>query len=103
MQSAIAAAFKTPEVLAMFARRQPEQLRQRLAQVERDEKIKLLTRESCREQKLEILTALKRLHEPLTDREQLFLQQNSSQSHDLEQVTEDNVDHALFSSLTSRD
>lgn len=88
----------------MFARRQPQQLRQRLAQVERDEKIKLLSPESCRQQKVEILTALKRLKDPLTPQEREFLERHSSQSlRDLEQVADHSLDQAILSSLSQAD
>ena len=100
IQSAIAAAFKTPEVLAMFARKQPDQLRLKLAQVERDHKIKLLPSESFQQQKLEILMALKKLKEPISEAEQQFLQANSSQSmKEFEQVPDQSLDQLVLSSL----
>ncbi|NEU33076.1 hypothetical protein GN156_20495 [bacterium LRH843] len=37
--SAISAAFRTPEVKQLFAKQEPEQLKQRLEQLERDHKL----------------------------------------------------------------
>lgn len=87
----------------MFARKQPDQLRLRLAQVERDHKIKLLSAESFLQQKVEILLALKKLKEPISETEQQFLHTNSSQSmKDFEQVPDQSLDHQLIlSSLDS--
>ncbi|XP_071526979.1 protein LZIC-like [Panulirus ornatus] len=39
IQAAISQAFKTPEVIQMFAKKQPDQLREKLSQIERDHKI----------------------------------------------------------------
>lgn len=39
IQAAISQAFKTPEVIQMFAKKQPDQLREKLSQIERDQKI----------------------------------------------------------------
>lgn len=41
-QAAISAAFKTPAVIRMFAKREPGQLRQRLFELERDAKLSKL-------------------------------------------------------------
>ncbi|CAB1329736.1 unnamed protein product [Coregonus sp. 'balchen'] len=59
IQAAISQAFKTPEVIRMFAKKQPGQLRTRLA-----------------EQKVEILTALRKLGEKLTVEDDTFLAEN---------------------------
>lgn len=100
IQSAISAAFKTPEILSMFARKQPDQLRLRLAQVERDHKIKLLSTGSLHQQKTEILMALKKLREPLTPAEEEFLSANTNQSmKDFEQVPDESLDQLVLSSL----
>ena len=39
IQAAISEAFKTPEVIRMFAKKQPGQLRQRLAEVRRQQRL----------------------------------------------------------------
>ncbi|CAH1773960.1 unnamed protein product [Owenia fusiformis] len=80
IQAAISDAFKTPEVIKMFAKKQPGQLRTRLAEVERDAKIGKLAKDVATQQTVEILTALKKLGETLTPTEEAFLQSNSSTS-----------------------
>ncbi|XP_069700465.1 protein LZIC-like [Periplaneta americana] len=79
-QAAISAAFHTPAVIRMFARREPHLLRERLAEIERDERLgKLSTQESTRE-KTEILNALRQLEERLSPAELQFLEQQISSS-----------------------
>ncbi|KAK3583405.1 hypothetical protein CHS0354_040371 [Potamilus streckersoni] len=80
IQAAISEAFKTPEVIRMFAKKQPGQLRQRLAEINRDSKIGKIAKSLAVEQSVEILTALKKLGETLTPEEEAFLQSNSSAS-----------------------
>jgi len=90
ISAAISEAFKTPEVIRMFAKKQPGQLRQRLAEIERDLKIGKLPYEEATQQKVEILTALKKLGEQLSGEEVSFLQSNSSDSlKQFEKVTGD--------------
>ncbi|XP_022342789.1 protein LZIC-like [Crassostrea virginica] len=90
IQAAISKAFKTPEVIRMFAKKQPGQLRQRLAEIRRDEKVGKLSAEVATEQSVEILTALKKLGESLTPEEEAYLQSNSSASlKQFEQVSGD--------------
>ena len=62
-QAAISEAFKTPEVIRMFAKRQPGQLRQRLNDLQRDSKIGKISNDVYTQQAVEILAALKRLGE----------------------------------------
>lgn len=52
IQAAISQAFKTPEVIQMFAKKQPDQLREKLFQIERDQKIGKLTMDSYTQQKV---------------------------------------------------
>ncbi|XP_033097837.1 protein LZIC-like [Anneissia japonica] len=90
IQAAISQAFKTPEVIKLFAKKQPGQLRQRLAEIDRDVKIGKLPSEIHVQQKLEILTALKKLGDKLQPPEIAFLASNSSQAmSDFEKVTSD--------------
>ncbi|XP_067951073.1 protein LZIC-like [Watersipora subatra] len=90
IQAAISEAFKTPEVIKMFAKKQPGQLRQRLAEVRRDEKVGKLQKDTAMHLALEILTALRKLGETLTPEEEAYLKQNSSSSlRQFEQVTSD--------------
>lgn len=78
IQAAISEAFKTPEVIRMFAKKQPDQLRQKLAQMQRDVNLGKLPDIAYKQQGVEILTALKKLGEDLTPSEIDFLQKNSN-------------------------
>lgn len=88
IQAAISEAFKTPEVIRLFAKKQPGQLRQRLSEISRDAKIGKIPADVATAQSVEILTALKKLGEELTATEQAYLQSNSSASlKEFEQVS----------------
>lgn len=103
ISAAISEAFRTPDVIRMFTRKEPGgrqlqttlyhahtgQLRQRLAQVERDAKINRLDPGVAAQQTVEILLALKKLGETLTPSQQEFLETNSSQNMDLFQKVSD--------------
>ncbi|XP_072043729.1 protein LZIC-like [Amphiura filiformis] len=80
IQAAISQAFKTPEVIKLFAKKQPGQLRQRLAQVERDGKVNKLSPDLYTQQKVEILMALSKLGDKLTPEEEAFVASNSSEA-----------------------
>ncbi|OQV13872.1 putative Protein LZIC [Hypsibius exemplaris] len=80
ISAAISKAFSTPEILSLFAARQPDQLRERLAMVERDRKINKMTEDKFTQAKTEILSALIKLRATLTPEEQHFLHQNASQN-----------------------
>ncbi|KAJ9596734.1 hypothetical protein L9F63_012240 [Diploptera punctata] len=77
-QAAISAAFHTPAVIRMFARREPELLRQRLAEVDRDERLGRLSVQASTREKVEILSALRQLGERLTPPELQFLEQQTA-------------------------
>ncbi|XP_041377839.1 protein LZIC-like [Gigantopelta aegis] len=80
IQAAISKAFQTPEVIRLFAKKQPGQLRQRLSEIKRDAKIGKMPQNVATDQSVEILTALKKLGETLSAEEEDFLQSNSSTS-----------------------
>uniref|UniRef100_A0A8C1D106 Leucine zipper and CTNNBIP1 domain containing n=1 Tax=Cyprinus carpio carpio TaxID=630221 RepID=A0A8C1D106_CYPCA len=71
-------AFKTPEVIRLFAKKQPGQLRTRLAELDRDVMVGKLPRDVYTQQKVEILTALRKLGEKLTTEDEAFLAANAS-------------------------
>ncbi|XP_019367309.1 PREDICTED: protein LZIC [Gavialis gangeticus] len=77
IQAAISQAFKTPEVIRMFAKKQPRQLRTRLAEMDRDLMVGKLGRDLYTQQKVEILTALRKLGEKLTADDETFLSTNA--------------------------
>jgi hypothetical protein len=80
VRAAISQAFKTPEVLALFAKKEPAALRRRLTELDRDVKLGKLDAAVVSEQATEILVALKKLGEPLDAKEEAFLQKNASAS-----------------------
>ncbi|KAL6081987.1 hypothetical protein STEG23_002241, partial [Scotinomys teguina] len=77
IQAAISQAFKTPEVIRLFAKKQPGQLRTRLAEMDRDLMVGKLDRDLFTQQKVEILTALRKLGEKLTEDDEAFLSANA--------------------------
>lgn len=90
IQAAISKAFKTPEVIRMFAKKQPGQLRQRMAELERDAKIGKISQDCFIQQKLEILAALKKLGDSLNAAElNLLEEQSSSALKEFEKITND--------------
>ncbi|KAF4532630.1 hypothetical protein B566_EDAN011543 [Ephemera danica] len=73
IQAAISAAFQTPAVIRAFIKKEPEQLRQRLAQLERDIRLAKVDQNEGSKQKIEILKALQQLGESLTPSEKQAL------------------------------
>eukprot|EP00009_Paramoeba_aestuarina_P005146 CAMPEP_0201521082 /NCGR_PEP_ID=MMETSP0161_2-20130828/14063_1 /ASSEMBLY_ACC=CAM_ASM_000251 /TAXON_ID=180227 /ORGANISM="Neoparamoeba aestuarina, Strain SoJaBio B1-5/56/2" /LENGTH=191 /DNA_ID=CAMNT_0047919649 /DNA_START=63 /DNA_END=638 /DNA_ORIENTATION=+ len=80
IQAAISDAFKTPEVIAMFAKKQPGQLRERLSHLQAQVKLGKISKDSVQAEAVEILMALKKLGEPLKPAEEHFLQQHQDSS-----------------------
>ncbi|KAI3356827.1 hypothetical protein L3Q82_003481 [Scortum barcoo] len=78
IQAAISQAFKTPEVIRLFAKKQPGQLRTRLSEMDRDVMVGKLSRDLYTQQKMEILTALRKLGEKLTAEDETFLTENAT-------------------------
>eukprot|EP00116_Pleurobrachia_bachei_P011830 sb/3472092/ len=73
-QTAISSAFKTPEVIRLFAKAEPAQLRTILTQIDRDVTLGKRSVEEAKPQRVEILTAIKRLGAELSAEEELSLQ-----------------------------
>lgn len=59
--AAIRDAFKTPDVIRMFANKEPDALRGRLAELESSLRLGKLSSEDFKQQAMEIVTALQRL------------------------------------------
>ncbi|CAH1236762.1 unnamed protein product [Diabrotica balteata] len=76
-QAAISKAFKTPEVIRLFGKKEPQQLRERLCIIDEEVKLNRLSLEARDTQKAEILTALRQLNEQLTTEELRFLEQHN--------------------------
>jgi hypothetical protein len=74
--AAISAAFKTPEILKLFALKQPEALRERLRACERDVLLGKMSDAKGKIERVEILTALKKLQAPLEESELTFLREH---------------------------
>ncbi|KAF2880181.1 hypothetical protein ILUMI_25982 [Ignelater luminosus] len=85
-QAAISQAFKTPEVIRLFGKREPTQLRERLKTIEQDVKLNKLSGEARDRQKAEILTALRQLGEQLTANELQFLEKHNDISNAFQNV-----------------
>ncbi|KAJ8939186.1 hypothetical protein NQ318_017083 [Aromia moschata] len=85
-QAAISQAFKTPEVIRLFGRREPKQLRERLHTIEQDLRLNKLSVEARDRQKAEILTALRQLKEQLTREELQFLEKHNDISNAFKNV-----------------
>lgn len=80
VRAAISQAFKTPEVIRLFAKKEPVELRKRLANIDRDVKLGKIEFASVSAQAAEILIALKKLGEHLEPSEEAFLAQNKTAS-----------------------
>lgn len=78
IQAAISQAFKTPEVIRLFAKKQPGQLRTRLHEMDRDVMVGKLPKDVYTQQKVEILTALRKLGEKLSPEDEAFLATNAT-------------------------
>ena len=52
IRAAITEAFRTPEIIGLFARRQPDGLRERLSQLTRDRRLGKLTEEGFSQQRV---------------------------------------------------
>lgn len=63
LEAAIKSAFQTPEVIRMFAKREPAALRLRLARLHEDHKLGRLPEAAFRTQAVEVIVALKKLGE----------------------------------------
>lgn len=73
IRAAVSTAFKTPEVIRMFASKQPDALRQVLFGLDRDFKLGKLPEPEFKARKVEVLGALVKLGEVLSDGDQTFL------------------------------
>jgi Beta-catenin-interacting protein ICAT len=73
IREAVSQAFKTPEVIQLFAARQPHLLRTRLEQLDIDKQLGQVKESEYNAKKVEILTALKKLDDALSQAEKDFL------------------------------
>jgi hypothetical protein len=80
IQAAVSSAFSTPEVVRMFATKNGGQLRARLAALQREQRLGKLASERYVVQAVEVLAALKKLGESLSEEEASFLSQHMTES-----------------------
>lgn len=80
MRAAVSNAFQTPDIISMFAKAQPAQLRNKLEELQRDYKLGKIEKKIFTQQSIEVLTALQRLGESLSEQEERFLQQNMNEN-----------------------
>merc|ERR1712063_63979 len=78
IQAAVSEAFKTPEVIKLFAKKEPGQLRDRLEELKTAVKLQKCSRESMLSQAVEILLALRQLGEELSPQEAAFLEEHKT-------------------------
>ncbi len=75
IQAAIRNAFKSPEVIRMFAKRENGALRSRLGSLEQEYRLGKIGQELYMNQAFEVLSALEKLGETLTAREREIVDQ----------------------------
>ena len=107
IQAAISQAFKAPEVIKLFALKQPKQLREHLAMLQRDRKLnagKVDTIDAIDAQVGETLGALKSLGEALSPEEEEMLHNCRHENLALFEAVEEDiqVDHAMCKNLNAK-
>lgn len=80
IQAAIKGAFKNTDILAMFAKKEPAQLRQKLVEVQAAQRTKKIGKDVAMSQSVEILVALRDLGEQLSGEEEAFLTKNAGET-----------------------
>eukprot|EP01084_Bolivina_argentea_P118862 210844_1 len=78
IQETISNAFKTPDIIRLFAAKEPDRLRTKLKQLHRDVKTKKIKKKMYLQQQYEILLALQKLGSKLNKEEQSFIKQYQS-------------------------
>mmetsp|Transcript_13672 Transcript_13672/g.41342 ORF Transcript_13672/g.41342 Transcript_13672/m.41342 type:complete len:181 (+) Transcript_13672:317-859(+) len=73
IQGAVRQAFKTPDVIKMFAKREPDALRAKLASLREDRRLSRISEDNFVGLSVEILLALQKLGEPLSKQEAQML------------------------------
>merc|ERR1712232_519905 len=80
IQAAVSDAFKTPEVLRLFAKQDRSSLRTHLTNLQTNLKLGKISKADYTQQAVEILTALKKLGEQISAQEEHFLAEHKSQA-----------------------
>mmetsp|Transcript_36447 Transcript_36447/g.116820 ORF Transcript_36447/g.116820 Transcript_36447/m.116820 type:complete len:182 (+) Transcript_36447:14-559(+) len=76
IQGAVRQAFKTPDVIKMFAKREPDALRAKLASLKEEKRLSRISEDAYMSLSVEILLALQKLGEPLSKQEAQILRVN---------------------------
>ena len=103
IQEAIRGAFQTPDVIRMFASKSGNGLRQRLAQLDRDMKLGNVKENDYNRKRLEVLTALKKLGETLSEEEKIILASAKEGGTYTEASTDVDASSAALSGLQLKD
>ncbi|XP_063717759.1 protein LZIC-like [Symsagittifera roscoffensis] len=99
--AAIAEAFRTPEVIRFFTRKEPGQLRLKLEQIEREHTFRQIDDAFYSSTRLEILLALKKLGEKLDTTEEVFLRRATAASEILQKIVQDDSEEDKIASSVS--
>ena len=99
IRATVKSAFKTPEVIRLFAQKHPEKLRARLHTLKRDLKLKKISQDIFNEKASEVLVALRKLGEKLDDEESALIDRNKSLKK-LFQKASTNIDEDVISVAT---
>ena len=95
IQAAVSSAFHTPEVIRLFAQKQPDQLRTRLETLKRDYRVKKMGKAEYVRAAVEVLTALQRMGSELSEEETEMVRQHGEggrQQGQLENVSSEGAD-----------
>jgi hypothetical protein len=94
IQAAVSNAFRTPEVIKMFARKEPNALRERWQALQREQKLGKISSQQFALMGAEVLSALRKLGEQLTSEEAEFLRANMTKElESFEVVSEEDATH----------
>ena len=99
IQAAIRQAFRTPEVIRMFAKGEPSALRQKLDELEEQHRLGRIDALTFEERSAEVVTALKKMGENLSAREKALL--SSSKDMQAFVVADDEMGAAGVASVLS--
>ena len=94
LQAAVSSAFHTPEVIRLFAQKQPDQLRTRLETLKREYRVKKMGKAEYIRAAVEVLTALQRMGSELSEEEVEMVRQygEGRQQGQLEDVSSEGAD-----------
>ncbi|EGC30735.1 hypothetical protein DICPUDRAFT_157489 [Dictyostelium purpureum] len=102
LQATISQAFKTPEVIKLFAKKDQGSLRTKLGNIQRDVKLGKVSKDEYIDQSVEILSALKKLGFAISPEEEHFLETHKSRlMSEFEKVSNSNVGQGTKENILS--